>query len=86
MLYGKAVCRKAFATLLGTSERRLERIKAICTTSSKVVHGNCGVKRPSSKTIDASAWMQDYFNTIGDHMPDSDRVHLPSFLSKRDVF
>ena len=42
--------------------------------------------RPSDKTFDASAWMNDYFSRMGDHMPDSNRIHLPSFLTKRKVY
>lgn len=85
MLYGKPVCKAAFALLLGTSERRLERIKQNVAVG-KITHGNRGVKRPSNKKVDASAWMNDYFLTMGDHMPDSNRIHLPSFLTKREVY
>lgn len=85
MLYGKPVCKAAFALLLGTSERRLDRIKSNLS-SGNVAHGNRGVKRPSIKSINASAWMNEYFLLMGDHMPDSDRVHLPSFLTKREVY
>ena len=85
MLYGKPVCKAGFALLLGTSERRLDRIKQTVATG-KVTHGNRGVKRPTNKRVDASAWMNDYFLTMGDHMPDNNRIHLPSFLTKREVY
>lgn len=88
MLFSKCVCKRAFAHLLGTSERRLDRIKQYCgaTGNSTIVHGNAGVKRPSIKSCDASAWMKNYFEKMGDHMPDSNRIHLPSFLTKREVY
>lgn len=86
MLYGKSVCRKAFALLLNTSERRFERIKHTCGTAVKIAHGNQGVKRPTNKTMEAAAWMNSYFTRMGDHMPDSDRIHLPSFLTKGEVY
>jgi hypothetical protein len=82
MVYSKPVCSKGFAILLGTTERRLDRIRQ----SREVAHGNIGVKRPSDKTRDASAWMENYFSNMGDHMPDSNRIHLPSFLTKREVY
>lgn len=86
MLYGKPVCMRAFALLLNTSERRLERIKKNCSTVGKIAHGNSGIKRPTSKSLDASAWMKSYFTRMGDYMPDSNRIHLPSFLTKREVY
>lgn len=86
MLYSKPVCKKAFASLLGTSERRLDRIKQLCGTVGKISHGNQGRKRPTTKSFDASAWMENYFSKMGDHMPDSNRIHLPSFLTKREVY
>lgn len=82
MLYSKPVCKRAFAQLLGTSERRLERIRQSGVTG----HGNLGMKRPTNKSFDASAWMNNYFSRMGDHMPDSNRIHLPSFLTKREVY
>lgn len=86
MLYSKPLCKKAFAVLLGTSERRLDRIKQNFAAVGKIVHGNRGIKRPTTKSSDASAWMESYFSRMGDHMPDSNRIHLPSFLTKREVY
>ncbi len=50
------------------------------------MHRNLGQVRLLKKTQDAVAWMEIFFSRIGDHMPDCDRIHLPSFLTKRDVF
>ena len=86
MIYSKPVCKRGFTILLDTTERRLDRIKQNRETSGTIVHGNRGMKRPSDKTFDASAWMNDYFSRMGDHMPDSNRIHLPSFLTKREVY
>lgn len=82
MVHGHLVCIKAFAILLGTTPRRLERVKLV----RMVVHGNKGMKRPTSKSLDAAAWMKSYFDRMGDHMPDCNRIHLPSFLNKREVY
>ena len=87
MLCGKQVCKRAFALLLGTTERRFDRIKQNCTSATrKLTHGNQGVKRTTTKSNDASAWMKNYFEQMGDHMPDNNRIHLPSFLTKREVY
>ena len=34
------------------------------------------------KRLEAIAWMQRYFNSIGDHMPDRMAVQLPSLLTQ----
>ena len=86
MLFGKSACRKAFAVLLSTNESRLEHIKQNCGTAVKLVHGNQGIKRPTSKSLEASAWMKSYFERLGDYVPDSNRIHLPSFLTKREIY
>jgi len=49
-------------------------------------HGNEGKKRPALKTEDARAWMEKYFNMLGDHMPHIDQIHLPSWNSQKFVY
>ncbi len=44
------------------------------------------VRAEASKTFEAKTWMRQYFNLIGDKMPHIDRVHLPHFLTKYDVY
>ena len=67
--------------------RRLERIAILCKRGvKKLYHSNSGQVRTSNKTADAVAWMESYFETVGDHQPDCDRLHLPSFLTKREVY
>ena len=38
------------------------------------------------KVAEAKAWMTYFFNHIGDHMPHIQKVHLPHFLTKKDVY
>ena len=40
------------------------------------ITGNKGKTRPALKTEDAHAWMERYFNLLGDHMPHIDQIHL----------
>ena len=49
-------------------------------------HGNKGKKRQNSKTEDACAWMQRYFTLLGDFMPHTNRIHLPSWDSQKFVY
>lgn len=86
-LFGKSLCRRAFALVLDCSTRRLDRVTSLFREGvTKVSHGNTGQMRQTSKTADAIAWMDSYFRMIGEHLPDCDRIHLPSFLTKRDVY
>ena len=43
-------------------------------------------RRHSVKHSTAIAWMERYFNRIGDKMPHLQQIHLPNFLSKKMVY
>ena len=49
-------------------------------------HGNYGKKRPNTKTEAAKAWMERYFNLIGDKMPDKNQIHLPCWETQKDIY
>ena len=40
----------------------------------------------SEKHTDAKAWMGAFFKKIGDQMPHKAQVHLPHFLTKKNVY
>ena len=47
--------------------------------------GNSGNKRLNTKAEDAVAWMERYFNLIGDNMPDKDQIHLLCWETQKDI-
>ena len=49
-------------------------------------HGNVGKKRQNTKTEGAIAWMERYFDLIGDKMPDKNQIHLPCWENQKDVY
>ena len=54
------------------------------------VHGNTGYTRPhqlQKRTAieDIEIWCENYFSRMGDTMPDSDEIHMPSYLSTADI-
>ena len=49
-------------------------------------HGRVGKGRYSDASIRAISWMRMFFNKVGDRMPMKDDVHLPSCLTKADVY
>ena len=86
LVNGEKVCRNAFIAVLGISRRRYQQvlkeylrgsIKALRMPTSRTI---------TAKTADAEAWMAKYFESISDRMPHNGQLHLPHFLSKRDVY
>lgn len=84
---GVDICKKAFSMILGCSSRRIDRMISIAQKGQvRLVHGNSGCVRSSEKTDDAKAWMKVFFDSIGEHMPHTKQTHLPSFLTKGEVY
>ena len=85
---GKEICKKAWCKVLEVSSKRVASALKWITDGKVTVaeHGNKGRKRPLTKTEDAIAWMNKYFNLLGDHMPNSNRIHLPSWDSQKYVY
>lgn len=84
---GREVCQSAWCKVHGVTSRRLARIKrSVSLGHIKIEHGNKGVKRPSLRTEDATAWMRRYFHLIGDKMPHNRQIHLPSWETQKDVY
>ena len=41
---------------------------------------------PACRTEQAVAWMDGWFQLVGDHMPDSQMIHLPNFLTREGIY
>ena len=48
-------------------------------------HGRLGF-RTCDATLRCTSWMRSFVNKISDHMPMSKDMHLPSCLTKADVY
>jgi hypothetical protein len=80
---GKPICKKAWVTIHGINFRRFDRIDQDFRTGSELyVHGNSGLKRPTTKTSECMAWLRFLVNAVGDHQPDTAKIHLPSCFTK----
>ncbi len=44
------------------------------------------IKARSTKYMTAYAWMDRFFNRIGDKMPHQQKIHLPHFMSRKMVY
>ena len=89
---GKLICKKALCHILGVSRNRYGRIcrqakaGAISATSRTISPSHQSVRGRSIKYSETVAWMERFFDSIGDKMPHLDRTHLPHFMTKRDIY
>lgn len=83
---GKEICSSAWCKLFSVSHRTLQRMQSKLTFEDGIQHGNSGKKRLNTKTEAAVAWMERYFNLIGDKMPDKDQIHLPCWETQKDIY
>jgi hypothetical protein len=59
------------------------------TGGSDFIHGNMSKKKVSIQTLQALAWMTDYFEMFSDKMPKVNRVavwHLSCSQNKMDIY
>ena len=83
---GKEICGTAWAQVYGISSRTLYRMLKQLANKEEATHGNAGKKRANTKAESVSAWMDAYFNLIGDKMPDKNQIHLPSWEAQKDIY
>ena len=84
---GTGVCRRAFSLIYKIPPRNIARaIKPVGQGNLVVEHGNKGRKKASVKHEGAKAWMEQYFSLIGDKMPNSKQIHLPSWDTQKNIY
>ena len=77
---GLIVCRTAFQLMYQIPPKAISRaIKSVLDGDVMVEHGNKGQKKPTEKLENAKVWMTQYFKLIGDKMPTTGQIHLPSW-------
>lgn len=82
------VCRKMWLSAYNIKQDRYRRIGNAYFKDKvrNVVHGNVGRRKSSVPTADCVAWLQFFFDAIGNYQPDSKMVHLPSVFTKSKVY
>ena len=83
---GKRVCLVVWLAALGLSKSRYYDVRKLFNSGVLFLERLASPKTHQPKSLDAIAWMHNYFNTVGDHMPDRMAVHLPSFLTSAQVY
>ena len=73
--------------MIGIVQKRLNRIiESVKQGQVLVEHGNFSKRRSIIRSEKAIVWMERYFNLIGDHMPDKNQIHLPSWESQKSIY
>lgn len=84
---GQEVCETCWRLAYGI---RINRFKALKSKFEhgvvNIEHGLTGKSKISGASLHLISWMRSFFAKIGDPMPMSKDVHLPSCLTKADVY
>lgn len=84
---GEEVCEAAFRMVYGLRYNRFKTIKLKYASGVVVAeHGNLGRGQYSVASIRAMSWLRMFISKVGDCMPMKEEIHLPSCLTKLDVY
>lgn len=84
---GQEVCQLAWCRVLRITPKRVSRVfKSVSVGMVSAEHGNKGKKRINTKSEIAHTWMNRYFHLVGDCMPHTNQLHLPSWETQKDVY
>ena len=83
---GKNVCLPIWLSVLDLSKSRFYEVRQSFLAGALIVERLTSPTMHQSKSCEAIAWIQHYFNQVGDCMPDRMAVHLPSFLTNALVY
>ena len=53
---------------------------------SQIEHGQQGLRSCRDSTVRAASWLRIFVDKVGDRMPTDGTIHLPSCLTKSDVY
>lgn len=86
-IFGQEVCEKCWRLVYGIRHNRFySLVKKFTNDVLLVEHGLTGRIRPSESTLRLQSWLRSFFQKMGDQMPMSKTIHLPSCLTKVDVY
>ena len=84
---GYKTCKDAWQAAYGISNRRLEEALKWFTNGLVIAGENkLNSLGQRHKTNAAKAWMRLFFNRVGDKMPDTLAINLPSYLDNRIIY
>ena len=84
---GQLVCQTCFRLCYGIRYNRFINMKRTFSDGIlQVEHGLQGIPRDTYVVERLVGWLQQFFNKVGDRLPMNSDIHLPSCLTKGDVY
>jgi hypothetical protein len=84
---GQEICEASFRMVYGLRYNRFASIKAKFVSGVVIAeHGRLGKFHVGDASVRAISWLRTFVQKVGDQMPTSTDVHLPSCLTKADVY
>lgn len=87
VIQGRSVCMKVWLEVLSVSSSRFYRLRHDYAEYGGIGCDITNTRSVSSKTLEATAWMEQYFHRIGDKCPDKgDAIILPTCLTEKKIY
>ena len=84
---GQKVCETCFRNVYGFRYNRFSAVKEKFNRGVVLVeHGSLGRGARSNVSVRVISWLRVFCDKVGDKMPMSTAIHLPSCLTKSDVY
>lgn len=84
---GQEVCETCFRLVHGIRYKRFKAMKEkFMSGVVTVYHGSFGRGTYSGTRVRVISWLRMFIAKVGDHMPTKTEIHLPSCLTKGDVY
>ena len=84
---GKTVCETCWRLVCGLRYNKFSALqKKFKSGVVAVQHGRKGIIQPHEGTLRMTSWLKMFTEKVGDRMPMSEEIHLPSCLTKIDIF
>lgn len=84
---GQKVCETCFRNVYGFRYNRFASVKKRFNHGVVLAeHGRLGRGERSNASVRVISWLQGFADKVGDRMPTSTAIHLPSCLTKSDVY
>ena len=85
LICGKSVCQSLWLATLGISTSVFYEVRRLFLDGSKKLNQEVH-RTPQIRTSEAIAWMDCFFTLVGDQLPHSMAIYLPSSLTKSGVY
>lgn len=84
---GQVVCETCFRMAYGFRFNRFASIKSKFLDGVQIAeHGRLGRSETGDASVRVTSWLRTFTEKVGDRMPTSMDIHLPSCLTKSDVY